>query len=135
MGPLTDDPSALIGPLLVVAKVFVDGLDAKLLKKAVGGAEKDEKSLSLLRRLLDSHGDSEDSSQVLRDLYAIRSRGGVAHLSNSDSKAALAQLGIDAEAPIAAFETVVQQVRAAVTRVGELLAEATDVGPSKDGDD
>lgn len=92
MGPLTDDPSALIGPLLIIAKVFVDGLDSKLLKKVVVGGEKDEKSLSLLRKLLTSLGDAADSSKVLRDLYAMRSRGGVAHLSNSDSKAALAEL-------------------------------------------
>jgi hypothetical protein len=133
MGPLTDDPSALIAPLLIVAKVFVDGLDAKLLKKAVHGSEKDEKSLALLRKLLTLHGDSNDTSKVLRDLYAMRSRGGVAHLHNSASKAVLAELDIDALAPIAAFEKVVREVGTAVARIGELLAGSTDVGESDEG--
>lgn len=124
MGPLTDDPSALIGPLLIIAKVFVDGLDSKLLKRALGGAEKDEKSLSLLRKLLTSVGDTADSSKVLRDLYAMRSRGGVAHVSNSDSKAALAELGIAELAPVAAFESVVLQVVEAVSAIGDLLADS-----------
>jgi len=134
MGPLTDDPSALIGPLLIIAKVFVDGLDSKLLKKAVVGGEKDEKSLSLLRKLLTSLGDAADSSKVLRDLYAMRSRGGVAHLSNSDSKAALAELGIAGVEPIFAFERVVRRVGEAVTKIGDLLADSAgiDLGRAKE---
>lgn len=124
MGPLTDDSSALIGPLLIIAKVFADGLDSKLLRKAVGGGEKDEKSLSLLRKLLTSIGDTADSSKILRDLYAMRSRGGVAHLSNSDSRAALAELGIDGVAPIAAFERVVRHIGEAVSKIGDLLANS-----------
>lgn len=123
MGPLTDDPSALIGPLLIVAKVFIDGLDSRLLRKVVT-AEKEEKSLSLLKKLLASLGDGEDTSKVLRDLYAMRSRGGVAHLSNSDSRYALAELGIDRVAPISAFERIIRQVSDAVTKMGVLLIES-----------
>jgi len=134
MGPLTDDPAALIGPLLIIAKVFIDGLDSSLLKKAVLGAKKEEKSLSLLRKLLTSLGDAADSSKVLRDLYAMRSRGGVAHLSNSDSKAALAELGIAEMAPIVAFERVVRQVGEAVSKIGDLLANSAgiDLGSSRE---
>ncbi|MFC7404818.1 hypothetical protein [Georgenia alba] len=124
-GPLTDDPSAIIGPLLVVSKVFVDGLDSKLLKRVVQDAEKGERSLSLLRKLLASLGDQDDVSKVLRDLYAIRSRGGVAHLSNSESRAVIGELGISELAPIAAFEAVVKSVEEAVSRIGDLLRHAS----------
>jgi hypothetical protein len=134
MGPLTDDPSALVAPLLIVAKVFVDGLDSKILKKAVGGSGKDEKSLALLGRLLKSQGDEDDSTRVLRDLYAIRSRGGVAHLQNTGSKLVLAELGIDRLPPTAAFEKVVRQVGVAVARIGELLAGRAGVGGSGEGE-
>lgn len=127
MGPLTDDRSALIGPLLIIAKVFVDALDSKLLKKAVVGGEKDEKSLSLLRKLLTSLGDAADSSKVLRDLYAMRSRGGMAHLSNSDSRGALAELGIAGVEPIVAFERLVRRVGEAVTEIGGLLADSAGI--------
>lgn len=127
MGPLTDDASALLGPLLVVAKVFIDGLDSKLIKKAVGEAERDKKSLALLRELLTSRGDRADSSKVLRDLYAMRSRGGVAHLTSSDTVAALAELGLVGLTPIAAFDRVVRQVGEAVARIGELLASSSGI--------
>ncbi|MDM3973782.1 hypothetical protein QRB36_06345 [Mycobacterium marseillense] len=133
MGPLTDDPSALVVPLLIVAKVFVDGLDSKLLKNAVGGSEKGEKSLALLGRLLTSRGDADDSTKVLRDLYAIRSRGGVAHLHNSESTAVLAELGIDTLPPIPAFEKVIRQVGTAVTRIGDLLGGEKQIGESNGG--
>lgn len=126
MGPLSDDESALIAPLLLIAKVFVDGLDSSTLKKAVPDSEKGEKSLSLLRALLLSLGDGDDSSRVLRDLYAVRSRGGVAHLSNSDTKAALAGLGIELLGPVAAFEKVVGRVTQAVTDIDRLLTEAAN---------
>jgi hypothetical protein len=127
MGPLTDDPAAMIGPLLIIAKVFVDGLDSKVLKRAVGGADKDEKSLSLLRKLLTSLGDTADSSKVLRDLYAMRSRGGVAHLSNTDSRGALVELGVGDVAPIAAFERVVLQVGDAVSKISDLLTHSAGI--------
>ena len=55
----------------------------------------------------------------------MRSRGGVAHLSNSDSKAALAELGIEKLAPISAFEIVVTQLGEAVSNVGALLNESS----------
>ncbi|WP_345207812.1 hypothetical protein [Fodinibacter luteus] len=123
MGPLTDDPSAMIGPLLIIAKVFVDGLDSKLLKEVGGGAGKGEQSLSLLKSLLASLGDEADSSKVLRDLYAVRSRGGVAHLSNSASRAVLVQLGISELGPIAAFEAVVMKVGQSVAVLADLLEQ------------
>ena len=77
--------------------------------------------------MLTSLGDAADSSKVLRDLYAMRSRGGVAHLSNSDSKAALAELGIAEMAPIVAFERVIRQVGEAVSKIGDLLANSAGI--------
>lgn len=122
MGPLTDDSSALVGPVLILAKVFVDLMNVGLLKKSVQEVEENDLSLSILRRLLDSRGDTTDATKVLRDLYGVRSRGGVAHLSNSDSKRALANLGIDGLRPIQAFDHIVRQVTEAVTTIGDLLA-------------
>ncbi|SLI61901.1 Uncharacterised protein [Mycobacteroides abscessus subsp. bolletii] len=127
MGPLTDDAAALISPLLVVAKVFVDALDSRLLKKVVDNVEPNEMSLSLLKKMLITLGDTTDSSKMLRDLYAVRSRGGVAHLSNSESEKALAAFGIDGVTPIAAFEVVVRQLSAAVTKIGELLTASESI--------
>lgn len=124
MEPLTDDPSALITPLLVLSKVFVDALNSSLLKNHVNEVEKGEKSLSLLKKLLDSFGDQSNSSQVLRDLFAVRSRAGVAHLSNSDSKAVLDKIGIADASPREAFYEIVGRLTAALSEIDKLLVQS-----------
>ena len=124
VGPLTDDPAALDAPLLTLAKVFVDGLDSKLLKKLAPGAEKNEQSLSLLGKLLASRGDEEDTARILRSLYAARSRGGIAHLKNSGSSAVLAELGFVGGPQLPAFEQLVQRMARTVRRIGEILGPA-----------
>jgi hypothetical protein len=54
----------------------------------------------------------------------------VAHLSNSDSNAALAELGIADVAPNGAFEQVVMRVGEAVSNISDLL---TDTAPDRRG--
>lgn len=121
IGPLTDDPAALNGPLLVLSKVFVDALDSKSLRRAVNGAEKGDQSLRLLQRLLLDLGDEEDSSKALRDLQALRSRGGIAHLANSESRAAASAMGVADLGARSAFDAIVQQLIPCLSRVTELL--------------
>lgn len=123
MGPMTDDPSALETPLLILSKVLVDALDSKLLKKSVPDARADEKSLSLLKRLLENLGDSTDCTKILKELYAVRSRGGIAHLENSTSAQALADLGIAGPPLMPAFERLVARLAACLVAVGGILTQ------------
>lgn len=83
--------------------------------------DKNERSIKRLQRLLDKFADIEDLASIFRDLNAIRSRGGVAHLSNSDSDTAFAAFDIDPESPCEAFEKVVKDVGDATVKIGKLL--------------
>ncbi len=132
MEPLSDDRSALISPLLVLSKVFVDALNSRLLKSLVNEVEKHEKSLSLLKKLLDTLGDETDCSKVLRDLFAVRSRAGIAHLSNSESQATLEKLGIDGRSPKDAFFVIIDRLNVALLTINKLLMES-DPGSVRKG--
>ena len=138
MGPLSDDPAALTTPLLVLTKTVVDALNSKLLKSLVP-ADKNEQSLSLLRRLLTAAGDPGDASRPLRDLQALRSRGGIAHLENSASAKAAAEIGVSGLGAQAAFDTIVARLTAALASIVDVLerqsdaVEVLDAGPDEIG--
>jgi hypothetical protein len=80
IGPLSEDPVALQGPLILLAKCFVDAIDPAALKALLGDAQSGEKSLSLLGRAAERLGGSRDDVEGLRSLYEVRSAGGFAHL-------------------------------------------------------
>lgn len=136
VGPLTDDPSALNASLLVLTKAFVDSIDPSPLKPFRIEGEKNVQSLALLKRYLESLGDEEDASEIFRLLQAYRSRGGVAHLANSDSKKAAANLGIATLANLPAFEFVAERLTSALTRIVSLIEEGnhTSSGGATKGD-
>jgi hypothetical protein len=60
IGPLSDDPVALQGPLILLAKCFVDAIDPAPLKTFLGDAQSGEKRLSLLGRTAERLGGSRD---------------------------------------------------------------------------
>lgn len=122
MGPLTEDPSALNSALLVLTKVLVDSIDPSPLK-ALANGEKNIQSLALLKRYLESLGDVEDTSEIFRLLQAYRSRGGVAHLANSDSRKAAANLGIDGLSNLSAFEFVADRLTRALSGITKLIED------------
>ncbi len=125
IGPLNDDPSALGAPLLILTKVFVDALDPAPLRGVLEQSEKGEQSLGLLQRCLNKFGDTDDSSQILRNLQGFRSRGGIAHLANSQSARAAAILGIDGLGSLQAFTTIVTRLTVAMNQMAELLDDRT----------
>lgn len=120
VGPLTEDPSALNSALLVLTKALVDSIDPSPLK-AMANGEKNVQSLALLKRYLESLGDVEDMSEIFRLLQAYRSRGGVAHLANSDSKKAAVNLGIDGLSNLPAFEAVADRLTGALAGITKLI--------------
>jgi hypothetical protein len=103
VGPTTDDPAAFGGPILTLVKALVDGLNVDFLKAQLGGAAKDEKSISLLTRWVQTIGIPKEVVEPIAALQAFRSAGGVAHLAGSSAGAVRARLGIDRMAPWAAF--------------------------------
>lgn len=120
IGPLSDDPVALQGPLILLAKCFVDAIDPSPLKDFLGDAEKGERSLSLLGRTTERLGGSRDDVEELRALYEVRSAGGFAHFGGSKRHAALARLGIDGLSTIDAFDHVAARIIDCLRRVTDL---------------
>lgn len=124
VGPLTDDASALNSSLLVLTKAFVDAIDPSPLKAFANG-EPNVQSLTLLKRYLESIGDTGDTSEIFRLVQAYRSRGGVAHLANSDSKRAAVNLGIDGLDNLPAFESVAKRLTKSLEGISELINSTT----------
>ena len=85
-------------------------------------AEKGDQSLRLLQKILMELGDEKDSSKVLRDLQTLRSRGGIAHLANSESRAAASAMGVADLGAVAAFTAIISRLTHCVSRIAQLLA-------------
>ncbi|WP_291792860.1 hypothetical protein [Brevibacterium sp.] len=123
VGPANNDPAALTAPTITLTKSLVDGIDPAPLKKYLGGNEPGEKSIALLRRLLLSLGDTQDSAEVFAALQAFRSAGGVAHLGGSKANAARVRLGIEGMSPSDAFAHMTVALTKALNRVADLVEE------------
>lgn len=108
-----------------MTKALVDEIDPKPLKEYLGGAQPNERSLSLLRRFLAKLGDGENSVEAFTALQGFRSAGGVAHLGGSGAAAARQNLGIDGMTPQKAFLTITERLTAALQHITELV-EAAD---------
>lgn len=116
IGPLSDDPASLGGPLLVLTKVLVDGIDPTPLKSHLQTFDKEEKSLRLLQRYAQELGDTSDITAILRELQNFRSKGGIAHLGGSDTNRAKAALEISGLPNLEAFELITTRIMACLTR-------------------
>ncbi|THV22084.1 hypothetical protein [Glycomyces paridis] len=109
IGPLSDDNVSLGQPVLVLTRALVDAIDSKALKSIVV-AEKDEKSLQLLRKFVTVLGADEDPTEILRALQRYRSKSGIAHFVGSDQARAAADLEIADLTPFDAFASIVSRL-------------------------
>jgi len=123
IGPLSDDPAALQGPLILLAKCFADAIDPAPLKDFLGDAESGERSLSLLGRTAERLGGSCDDVEGLRALYDVRSAGGFAHLGGSSREAALSRLGIADLSTVDAFDHVATRIIECLQQITALLGD------------
>lgn len=121
VGPTTDDPSSLGGPVLVLVKALVDDLNSDLLRSQLGDAARGEQSLSLLGRWVERLGLDRSTSEPFAALQGLRSAGGIAHLAGSKAAAARARLGIDDMAPLPAFHHIAGRLTAALIEIAEAI--------------
>ena len=122
IGPLSEDPAALIAPLLLLTKCFVDAIDPAPLKAFLQDAEAGERSLSLLGRTLERIGGSTDDVEPLRALHDFRSSGGIAHLAGSQRAASMERLGIQGMTTIDAFDHVAIRLTACLDHLSEIFS-------------
>jgi len=128
IGPLSDDPASLGGPLLVLTKVLVDGIDPTPLKSHLQTFDKEEKSLRLLQRYAQELGDTSDITAILRELQNFRSKGGIAHLGGSGTNRAKAALEISGLPNLEAFELITTRIMACLTQLTALMTQALQTG-------
>jgi hypothetical protein len=124
IGPLSDDPASLGGPLLILTKVLVDGIDPAPLKSHLQTFEKGEQSLRLLQRYAPELGDTSDVTAILRELQSFRSKGGIAHLAGSNTNKAKAALEISGLSNLEAFESITTRITVCLTQLIALMTQA-----------
>ncbi|MCQ4623754.1 hypothetical protein, partial [Corynebacterium sp. CCUG 70398] len=95
IGPLSSDPAALTDPVLTLSKFLVDSINGRAINRALKGEEIDpKKHLANLSTVLEKNDLPAGWVQTLRDLQGLRSRGGIAHIRNSETVKAFAAMGL-----------------------------------------
>jgi hypothetical protein len=121
-GPVTDDPLALQTPILTLCKALVDSLDTDALRSVLADKDGENRSLALLDELVErAEGDKQVLVQPLRDLYALRSRGGIAHLPGKDRERLLSRLGVSGLGSAELFDEVVRWLIASLKGLTNLF--------------
>jgi hypothetical protein len=113
-GPVVDDPSALIQPVLTLTKGLVDSLSLPFLRSHSAEQDRSVKSIQLLRRWAEAEGwDADAIVTPLTDLQAIRAKG-QAHRSDTSRWQLFNRLGLDALSTPAQFDAISEMVGAAL---------------------
>lgn len=120
-GPVTEDASALMSPILTLTKGLVDSLDVRLLREITGVKDASNKSLELLRKLVGMEGgDIDVIVGPLVALQHIRSKG-QAHRSDTGRMKVLADEGLEDMSPLQQFDLICERVTAALNGLRDLI--------------
>lgn len=120
-GPVTDDPSALLTPILTLTKGLVDSLDLPLLRTVTGETDKSVGSLRLVRRLVvQLGGDADELTAPLKSLQEIRSKG-QAHRSDTGRAKLLAAEGLAGLTAPQQFETICDRISGSLEGLADLI--------------
>lgn len=118
-GPTSNEPRSLNNPVLILAKAVVDAIDGKPLRIFLGETNKQVPSLELLERVENEIGSDGTTTSVLRDLYRLRSAGGIAHLSGSGRSAVIERIGVTDMTPPQAFDHICARTAKALEQLAE----------------
>lgn len=120
-GPVTEDPSALMSPILTLTKGLIDSLDVKLLREITGVKDTSKKSLALLRDMVAMEGgDTEAIADPLAALQRIRSKG-QAHRSDTGRMKLLADEGLEGMSPLRQFDLICERTTGALNALRDLV--------------
>lgn len=125
-GPVTEDPSALMSPILTLTKGLIDSLDVKLLRGITGVQDTSNKSLELLRELVGmEEGDVSVIVGPLVALQRIRSKG-QAHRSDTGRMKLLADEGLEGMSPLRQFDLICERVTLALNALRDLVGASDE---------
>lgn len=118
IAPTSRDRAALVSPVLTLTKWLVDSIDHKsIIRFSEGEIKKGTKPLETVEFLFDHAQWPHDLIIFLRSLQGLRSRGGIAHLSNSESEKAFSRLGITGDDAASDFKMITSQLLNAMKTV------------------
>ncbi|MEO2133782.1 hypothetical protein [Microbacterium sp.] len=121
--PVHSGERALAQPVLLLAKALVDAINSKPIKARL--KSEDTQSLALLEALVCSFGGDASVVQPFRNLYRVRSSGGVAHLAGDSREKTLAAAGIAGLSPAEAINQLATDIAAALQSIAERIDEAS----------
>lgn len=117
IGPISSDPSALTEPVLTLTKFLVDSINWRVINRVLKGEHKDSKNqLANLSTVLEKKALPSGWIQTLKDLQGLRSRGGIAHLRNSETAKAFATMGLKGLDARDDFKLVLTRLNSALDR-------------------
>lgn len=125
-GPVTNDPNALMNPILTLTKGLIDSLDLKLLREVSGVTEASVKSLELLKVWVVAQGGDVDTTvSPLASLQRIRSKG-QAHRSDTSRTKLLAEEGLTGLSSPQQFDIICDRVMASLDALVGLVSLSAD---------
>jgi hypothetical protein len=117
--PTLTGQRALLRPVLVLTKALVDSIDVKAIKRTIGPS--DLQSLGLLELLLEHLGGDTAAVGPFRDLYRLRSSGGLAHLAGESRHKIYADLGIADLTPAKATDALAVRLANSLDAIADQL--------------
>lgn len=125
-GPVTEDSSALMSPILTLTKGLIDSLDLKLLREITAVTDTSRKSLELLRELAAMQGgDADVIVGPLATLQRIRSKG-QAHRSDTGRMKLLADEGLEGMSPLRQFDLICERVTDALNAMRDFVGASDE---------
>lgn len=121
--PVLKDNRALVQPVLVLTKTLVDSINAKAIKAEL--KVQDERSIGLLEALLTSVGGNPAVARPLRNLYRLRSGGGIAHVAGESKKKLFESLGIAGLTPDDAVNKLAAELASCLREIAQQVALTT----------
>lgn len=128
--PVHSGHSALVQPILLLTKALVDAIDVELIKEVIGSSE--SRSVALLGELVTHFGGDASVCDPFRDLYRVRSSGGIAHLANESRPKLLASVGLEGLTPAEAVNALATSLSISLTSIAECIAVAIACVPDTD---
>lgn len=130
--PVLTSERALLHPVMTLTKALVDSIDGKAIRAATQSTE--EGSLRLLESLVEWLGGDRALLSPVRDLYRLRSAGGLAHLAAESRQKTFRSVGIEGLTPAEAIEILATRLANSLELLSNTLREHRD-RPSRDSDD
>lgn len=117
--PVLAEYRSLVAPIVTLTKALVDAIDSKAIRALLGPS--DLQSLGLLEALITHLGGNAEITRPFKDLYRLRSSGGLAHLAQSSKPKVIKDLGLDGMSPAQVVDHCAARLALALESIEALM--------------